>query len=364
MLLFGVLLAALVLQPLAATAQPVKSENIFYMTDTLASLQSFEAHAAQISIVIPATYHVDRYGTVYGEVDPRVLATAAAAHVMVMPIVGSFNQKSIHAFLANPKAQARAIGIMLYDAKRFHYYGWQFDFEGLRVTDRDAYTAFYSKAAKALHAHGFKVSMAVIKADAPVPDADFTGFARYLYENWRGAFDFKKLAAIGDFISFMSYDQNTALTPPGPVAGIPWMQRMAKYLLGLGISPSKISFGIPLYSDHWYATYSKQDGPHPTRDEITYREVRNLLQRYRVQPHWMTPQDVDYAYWAGPDGAFQWLFIENTRSFADKLQLVRDDHFRGFSAWVLGFEDPGIWKVLAQDTQAIHYQDNHSKGTG
>ena len=36
-----------------ASAQSVKSENLFYMTDTLDALQSFRSHAAQVSIIVP-----------------------------------------------------------------------------------------------------------------------------------------------------------------------------------------------------------------------------------------------------------------------------------------------------------------------
>jgi len=349
------ILSGLLSVPICTWAQPVKSENIFYMTDGLDALQSFKVHVAQISIIIPAAYHIDQYGTVYGGVDPRVMAIAAANHVKVMPIIASFDQKGIHAFLTDAKTQARAITIMLYDAREYRYYGWQFDLENVHVTDRDAYTAFYRKVAKAMHQHGFKISMAVIKAESPVPVADQSEFTRYLYENWRGAFDFRALAKIGDFMSFMSYDQNTSLTPPGPVAGIPWMRRMADYLVKLGINPDRVSFGIPTYSDHWYAAYSEARGPHPTRSEISYREVRDLLDRYQLKPQWMDGQDVNYAYWAGPDGVFEWLFIEDARSFAEKLKLVQSYHFRGFSAWVLGDEDPGIWQVLQDDTRAIHY---------
>jgi spore germination protein YaaH len=133
------------------------------------------------------------------------------------------------------------------------------------------------------------------------------------------------------------------------------MRRMADYLVRLGIDPAKVSFGIPTYSDHWYATYSDKKGPHSTRDEITYREVQDLLDRQQITPQWMASMGVDYAYWPGPNGVFEWLFIENARSFSEKLKLVRQYHFRGFSAWVLGHEDPGIWEVLRQQTQAVHY---------
>ena len=138
-----------------ALAQSVKSENLFYMTDTMDALQSFKAHASQISIIVPAAYHIDKYGTVYGGVDPRVLQIAASNRVKVMPIVASFDQEGIHAFLNDPKARARAIDIMLYDAQHDHYYGWQFDLENVHVSDGEAYTDFYREAAKALHAHGF-----------------------------------------------------------------------------------------------------------------------------------------------------------------------------------------------------------------
>jgi spore germination protein YaaH len=345
----------LILASSCAFARSVESENLFYMTDTLDALQSFKAHAAQISIIVPAAYHLDKYGTVYGGVDPRVLQIAAANDVKVMPIIATFDQDAIHAFLNDPKARARAIDIMLYDAQHDHYYGWQFDLENVHVTDGDAYADFYRQAAKAMHDHGFKISMAVIKSEEPVPVSDDTGFSRFLYEDWKGAFDLAKLAKIGDFMSFMSYDQNTSLTPPGPVAGIPWMKRMADHLVQLGIDPHKVSFGIPTYSDHWYATYSDKRGPHSTRDEITYREVQDLLDRYQVKPQWMASAGVDYAYWPGANSVYNWLFIENARSFSEKLKLVQQYHFRGFSAWVLGFEDPDIWKVVKQQTTAVHY---------
>lgn len=339
----------------SASAQPPASENIFYMTRSLDSFESFKAHAAQISIVIPSTYGIDRYGTVYGGVDPRVLRIAAAQHVMVMPIIASFDQKAIHDFLNDKQAMARAIAIMLHDAGQYHYYGWQFDLENVHVTDGTAYANFYREAATALHAHGLKISMAVVKSESPVPVPDDTGFSRYLYENWRGAFDLKQLAGIGDFISFMSYDQNMGLTPPGPVAGLQWMRRMADYIIRLGIDPHRVSFGIPTYSDYWYATWDGQGTPHSTRKEIAYREVQDLLDREQPTLQWMTPAEVNYAYWPGPNGVYRWLFVEDARSFAQKLELVNRYHFRGFSAWVLGDEDPGIWSIVQQQTRATHY---------
>ncbi len=36
-----------------------------------------------------------------------------------------------------------------------------------------------------------------------------------------------------------------------------------------------------------------------------------------------------------------------------KLQLIPRCHFRGFSSWGLGDEDPAIWTVLNQQTKPV-----------
>lgn len=355
LILLGGLLATLLAVQAAAAPTRMRSENLFYMVDTLNAFNSFKQHADDISIVVPAVYHIDRDGTVYGALDRRVLSIAKAHGVKVMPIIASFDQKGIHDFLNDAKAQARAIRIMLYDAQRYHYYGWQFDLENVHVTDGPAYTGFFARAAKALHAHGLKITMAVVKTSSPVPQPDRHGYDHFLYSDWRGAFDYPKLAHIADFLSFMSYDEHTSLTPPGPVAGLPWMRRMADYLLRLGVDPHKISFGIPTYSDYWYPTWSASRGARSTREEISYAEAENLLDRYQATTRWMADQGVDYARWSRPDGVFSWLFLEDARSFGDKLALIRAYHFRGFSAWVLGDEDPRIWPLIEQRTRTLHY---------
>jgi len=46
------------------------------------------------------------------------------------------------------------------------------------------------------------------------------------------------------------------------------------------------------------------------------------------------------------DGLFEYLFLSDVRSFKAKLELVKRYNLRGFSAFVLGFEDPQIWKLI------------------
>jgi len=331
-------------------AQSYHSENLFYLVGSPDSYQSFVQHADEISIICPDVYQIDSVGVITGEVDRRILELAQKKGIRVMPLFASFDQRGIHALLTSEAARAEAIRLMLFYARQYHYYGWQFDIENVYFADKDAYTGFFRQTADSLHKYGFAISSAVVKSEQPAPEGANPAYHRFLYENWRGAFDLPALASISDFISVMTYDQHTAFTPPGPVAGIPWMKRIVAYLLESGIPPAKISLGIPDYSDYWYPT----DGPHgpgSTRDEISYAAARDLLDRYQASPRYMDDQQVSYAYWE-TGGIFNWLFLEDAQSFSDKLRIAATNRLRGISVWVIGAEDPGIWNVLKKETVA------------
>lgn len=329
-------------------AQSYSSENIFYLLGSPESYRSFLQHAGQISIVCPDTYQIDSVGVIAGQVDPRVLVLARAKGVRVMPLFNYFDQQGIHVLLNSPSARKEAIRLMLFEARKYHYYGWQFDLENIYFTDQDAYTSFFIQTADSLHRYGFHISSAIVKSDQPAPETGNSSFQRYMYEHWSGAFDIPAIAAAADFISFMTYDQHMALTPPGPVAGMPWLRTMLQYLLNLGIPPQKISLGIPTYSDHWYPTWNPPGGARSTRDEISYASAMDLLNRYRTKTEWLPKQQVSMAHWE-EGGVFNWLFLEDAASFLPKFELAKQNRLLGISVWVLGTEDPGIWKVLKQE---------------
>ena len=332
-------------------AQSYKSENLFYMVGSLESYQSFVQHADEISIICPDVYQIDSVGVITGEVDRRILELAQKKGIKVMPLFASFDQKGIHSLLTSEAARKEAIRLMLFYASEFHFYGWQFDMENIFFADKDAYTSFFKQTADSLHKYGFAISSAVVKSEHPVPESANPAYQRFLYENWRGAFDIPAIAAASDFISIMTYDQHTAYTPPGPVAGIPWMKRIVAYLLDSGIPADKISWGIPDYSDYWFPT-DGNGGPRSTRDEISYAAAKDLLDRYQASPEWMEDQQVSYTHWE-TGGIFNWLFIEDARSFLPKFKLAVNNHLRGISVWVLGSEDPAIWNIIKKESVTV-----------
>ena len=324
-----------------------KIEKLLYYVDRESSFESFKQNIEKITIVSPSSYSVDEDGILWGFVDQRVINLAKEHNVGVMPLIVNpgFNQKTLHDLLTDSIARKRAISSMVGICQQSHFIGIQFDFENLSITDRDAYTRFYREAAEALHQGGYLISVAVVHRPEELPGP--TRYFKWLFKNWRGGYDIKALADIGDFISVMTYSQHTRRTTPGPNAGIPWVRQVIEYFLS-EVPAEKLSLGIPFGSQHWYTAQDDEKyflNARAWSDNVDYTRARGLIERNNATLTWNEQQQVNYTFFDN-GGLFEYIFLEDARSFQAKLDLMKKYKLRGFSAWVLGEEDPKIWEVL------------------
>jgi spore germination protein YaaH len=321
------------------------AEMVFYMVDTPESFGSYQAHANQISMVCPQTFFITVNGVLNGSVDPRVLEIAEEHGIKVMPLIVNrgFSQDLLHEVVSNPESRRRSIEMMLAYAEKYGLDGWQFDLEGLHISDRDAFTQYFRETAEALHRAGLQLSAALVhnieEVGGPTP------YHLYLFENWRAGYDVRALAEIGDFLSIMTYDQHTRRTPPGPVASPKWMEQVVQYMIGEGVPASKISLGIPTYSVYWHADYTQERGGFSNGRQVGYNWVEHLLGKYRATPIWDASSGCHYARWEN-GGNYEYLYIEDGRSLDLKLDIVDQFKLRGVSVWVLGREASNFWSTL------------------
>src|SRR3979409_1382103 len=200
--------------PLPASAQSMA--RLFYYVDREDSYESLVRNVDQITILGPQVYTVDSLGIVFGELDSRVLTLAKAHRVKVMPLVvnEAFNQPALRKLLADTAARARATRNLVQLCAQNSYWGIQFDIENVNIQDRDLLTAWYRETATALHRGGFTLSIAVVHRTED--NAGPTAYHRFLQDSWRAGYDLAALAQAGNFISLMTYSENTRRTPPGP----------------------------------------------------------------------------------------------------------------------------------------------------
>src|SRR5215831_18096127 len=86
-------------------------EALWYSTGAERSTESFLAHASHISIVSPQVFSFDNQGAIHGRLDKRLVDTAHARGVKLVPLVVNpgFNQPMIHRILNVAPVRQRAI---------------------------------------------------------------------------------------------------------------------------------------------------------------------------------------------------------------------------------------------------------------
>lgn len=326
-------------------ARPVA---LFYMTNDPGSIRSFLAHSAKIGVLVPTWYEVDQDGLVTGAPNPLVLKTAQSEGLPVMPIVSLEGKAEFHALAGNVAAQERMNAALLREARLHGYSGFQIDFENLSYLDRDGLTAVVARSAEALHKAGLKLTIATVPNAPGYPGAG--GFSKWIYSDWRGAYDLGALAKYVDLVCLMTYDQHTRWTMPGPVAGWQWAVENLDYALKF-VPKAKLSLGIPLYGYHWYTdapTLDKATGkeiPNLTAEDISAPDAEQLAREYGGKIEWDAEDRSSFFYFYR-DQMREWVFFTDLRTFRARYQLATDRGLEGFCAWVLGMEDPQIWSFL------------------
>jgi spore germination protein YaaH len=310
---------------------------LMYLVNRPDSIASFRAHAERISIVAPQTFSMDEHGFVMGEVPPEVMRIAREKRVAVTPLVTNrgFRQPLMHTVLDSPEARARTIRYLVYYALRDGYQGFQFDYENIHYTYRDKFTVFFCEAAREFHRHGLEISAAVVGRQNDTRNGNSPGG----YDNWSGVYDYAAMGKAADYISIMAYAEHGNTADPGPVAGLPWVTRIAQYSAET-IPPRKISLGVPFYAQRWDAA----DGPRKWRGRSArYRDAAAAMAA--TPAVWDERESAPHLSFQ-TDGRPTELWYEDARSLGAKMKLAHEMGFRGVSAWVLGQEDPAFWDSL------------------
>ena len=338
----------------AAAGQRPRLTTLMYLVNRPASIGSFQKNWKQVSIIAPQCFTMDAEGFISGEVPPAVIATAREHRVALMPLVTNrrFNQELIHTVLDTPAARARAIRYLLYYALRDGYIGFQFDYENIKYLYRDRFSQFFHEAAVEFHRNGLLLSAAVVGKYSDDRNSESPGG----FDNWSGVYDYRRLARDADFLSIMAYPQHAGFSDPGPLAGLPWVQKIVAFTRSR-MPARKISLGVPLYGFHWIAPAAAlQSKTDPAARKwkgrsSVYAGTSALLEKN--PPEWRGDES-SYRITFADAGEQHELWYEDARSIGPKLELAASEKLTGISAWCLGQEDPGIWEVLAHNYQIQH----------
>ena len=322
------LILFLLLTPVSAFG----TEKIFYVSQSSEknALPAILKNAEKIDILAPQAYAVKSDLNLYGSLSPKLQQAIKDYNIKVMPLVVNslFSQKTIHNLLLSQSAQDKVIAGFVQLAKKNNYIGWQFDFENISYKDKDLYSAFVEKTAEELHKNNLILSVAAVTRSVDYEDTN-------AYYNWGGVYDYKRISNAVDFISLMTYDDPKSYGPTSSTLYVKWVLDYVKDK----IPAEKLSMGIPFYYWGWNQKTLKRVS------SGGYNLVKITADNFLCKHGFDESLGVPWLTYSVGNKNYK-IWYENQKSFEIKLNIVKARNLRGFSAWVLGSEDPGIWNAL------------------
>lgn len=307
----------------------------YYAEDWLGdvrALNALRAAGARVDRVVNFALELHADGSITTRSYPDLAATAAEMGIPVYGLVhnmenGWFSAEIARAVLADPERRSRAVADMLAIAQDHGLAGIDIDLENVPGDLRPAYTALVAEAAARLKPHGIRLTVSV-----PAKTGEDTT------SNWGGAFDYAVLGELADQVAIMAYDEHTWGLPHGPVASLPWVERVVAYAV-TQIPREKILLGIPAYGYDWIA------GTRQVVEGLSTGGAYTLAAQHGAKVLWDDAAQVPYFRYVA-DGAEHVVYFENDRSAAAKLRLAGEYGLGGIAIWRLGLGEASLWDAI------------------
>lgn len=300
-----------------------------------------------IDILSPTWFYLnDTAGNVGNKADKAYTDTAHKSGYKVWGCISNnFSTEYTSAMLNNDALMKKAAAEYLFYASLYDLDGINIDFENVNDKDSQGLVNFTALLRQYTEKQGLNLSI-----DVMIPRA------------WTIEYDRDALAQYVDYMAVMTYDEHwSTSTISGSVASLPWVEdAIAKTLTE--VPSEKVLIGIPLYTRIWSETVVNGQ-PKVSNTSATMTAVRNLAGQKGLTVTWLDDVKQYYTQYTDGDKVCK-IWIEDSRSIANKLNLVQKYNLAGSASWRKGFEENDVWKVydgmLKQGNSMSSYQGNYN----
>lgn len=270
------------------------------------------------------SFPVNSQGDIAGEISPEIISAIKASGALPLAVISNFDGTTFdrdlaHTVLSSPELRNRVIANTLVLLSKYRFSGVTVDFENMPPEDRALYTEFIDLLTRRLKAFGYIVSLAAAPKYADWPDRP-----------WVGAFDYRALGQIVDFVFIMTYEWGWIGGPPNAIAPLPLVRRVLEYALGL-IPANKIIMGIPVYGYNW----ELPDTPENLATSVTLSQAWELARRFNTSILWSEYAQSPYFTYIDERGQQHEVWFEDIRSHNEKYSLAKSLRIRGVGYWQL-----------------------------
>ncbi|OGY18623.1 MAG: hypothetical protein A3F04_01255 [Candidatus Chisholmbacteria bacterium RIFCSPHIGHO2_12_FULL_49_9] len=314
--------------------------------DQQPAFNSFSTNVDRFRHISLFWYYMTEKGEVhkyaYAKEDRAIIEFAHANKVSVSAVItnlpddpdAGWDSSRVEAVLEDPVRRTFLIGQISEKLSELGFDGVSIDYEAVDGGQRGPFSLFIKELSGVLHKENKYVGVALHPKTGEKADE------RYRFQDWRA------IGQYADYLYIMAYGEHWDGGSPGPIASMPWVERISDYAIRARVPRKKVFLGIPLYGYDW------EKGSNEEALGLTYTDVQRILGEYRVKEQWDPEAQTPYFIYEN-DGQTHEVWFENAKSVEAKVSLADRLGFGGVTFWRLGGEDPEVWEKLGQFTEPV-----------
>lgn len=281
-----------------------------------------------VNVISPTWFSVsDNDGNVSSLASGEYVMQAHEKGLKVWGLVDNFSENmSTTTVLSNTAARQNLENQLVTYALKAGLDGINVDFESLSEDVGIHFLQFLRELSIQCHENNL-----VLSVDNPVPE-DFTSH-----------YDRAEQGKVVDYVIIMGYDEHYVGSDAGSVASLPWVEQGVKDTLA-EVPAKRTILAIPFYTRLWKTT----DGGTLTSEAIGMDQAQQAISDNGAETYWDKTTSQNYGTYEG-DGATYQIWLEDSKSIAEKVKLIPKYKLAGVAEWKLGFENSGIWSVITEN---------------
>ena len=289
-------------------------------TDANAYFADATANMTGVNVISPTWFYLtDTSGNIASIASADYVSQAHEKGLQVWGLIDNFTQEvSTTETLSSTAARQNIISQLIQAAQDVGMDGINVDFESLSEDVGTHFLEFLRELSIECHKNNL------------VPE-DFTSH-----------YDRAEQGRVVDYVIIMGYDEHYVGSEAGSVASLPWVEQGIQDTLK-EVPAKRVINAIPFYTRLWRTT-----GGNVTSEAIGMDQAQQTIAENNVETYWDKTTSQNYGKYDIDNSTYQ-IWIEDAQSVAEKVKLVSKYDLAGVSAWKLGFENSGIWKVISDN---------------
>lgn len=281
-----------------------------------------------VNVISPTWFSVsDNDGNVSSLASGEYVMQAHEKGLKVWGLVDNFSENmSTTTVLSNTAARQNLENQLVTYALKAGLDGINVDFESLSEDVGIHFLQFLRELSIQCHENNL-----VLSVDNPVPE-DFTSH-----------YDRAEQGKVVDYVIIMGYDEHYVGSDTGSVASLPWVEQGVKDTLA-EVPAKRTILAIPFYTRLWKTT----DGGALTSEAIGMDQAQQAISDNGAETYWDKTTSQNYGTYEGGGATYQ-IWLEDSKSIAEKVKLIPKYKLAGVAEWKLGFENSGIWSVITEN---------------